>query len=377
MFSTTAFSEAIIVVCTPLLPSAATVLQITYADGSLASITTDSSDNNNRRYHRQLQSSNKSATVDYSIHKIPDTATAQALQKRLTAKSYNVVLTTLYNEKIATGVASSMVTTATTNPNDNSNTNDNSDTDDNTEMPSKASKKSSPIGIIIGCITGVLVLCAAVALYVWRKRKLAVTSNRKHIEQDPFDNSSNITMLTNTNSYAKSSVTAVHEHPVRHYSNNNCDGGSNRTSSCMLISMDSQTDIERGVLDDADTNGSKDGVNAPIATTYNNTEQVTDSTNTNDTNNSNGTLSFDGVDSIYEQDDSVSQLSVASGNINSNNGTRISLRRRVAHASRAVPTHMANVVSNTVSDTIDKHGAKAELMWEGIGAVAEHIPYIR
>jgi hypothetical protein len=136
MFSTTAFSEAIIVVCTPLLPSAATVLQITYADGSLASITTDSSDDNNRRSRRQLQSSNKSATIDYRIQKIPDTATAQALQKRLIAKSYNVVLTTLYNEKITTGFASSMVTTATTNTNDNSTTNDNSNTDDNTETPS-------------------------------------------------------------------------------------------------------------------------------------------------------------------------------------------------------------------------------------------------
>jgi hypothetical protein len=380
-FNETAFKAAVIgVIDATVVSTAAATLQVVITSvpqaTATAALISDSSS-------RHLQVTNNSVTVAYDVTNIPDTATANTIQTQLSSTDSNSKLLNSYKTLDNSRSASAITTTVLTKP-------------FNTQPPRR---KSLPIGTIVGAIAGILTV-VAISYTAWRKRGAI---SRRMTQKHTTTTSGNKALGTNSiaNNTSRDSVgsfskaTTAADNPRRN--------SSDRRSGSMLIDMEADIVID-SVYDDG-TNGNDHLEHATSSTTA----AVDDTAATSLTQHKPSVVT-NGAISIDVSNDSSTATATASGlethvtttansgtsDIATDNSTALGIQstsdettdtvselavatkkpfwtKRIGQASRLVTTRMSTVTQKAVAE----HGDKAILAYELVGAVAEHIPYVK
>jgi hypothetical protein len=359
-------------------------------------------------YRRRLQATDSSVTVAYDITNIPDTATANVIQTQFSSTDSNSKLLNSYKALDNSTSATAITTTVLTKP-------------FNTQT---SGSKSTQIGAIVGSIAAILTV-AAISYTAWRKRgaisrrmpKQHTTATDRHtVVTNSVANNTN-----NNNAGSFSKATTVADNPRRN--------SSDRKSGSMLIAMDSGTiidsvhddvtstnnDVECGkaganntinsdaitstiddISDDKVTPANKTATigidndyntitiqrKAPVLSTSNTTTPAVGATSTNtDVGTAQATAivttAFDITTATGnskalaiqptsdEASYTVSDLAIVT--------KKPFWTNKIGQASRLVTTRMNTVTQKAVAE----HGDKAILAYELLGAVAEHIPYVK
>jgi hypothetical protein len=219
-FNETAFKAAVIeFIKTTVLPTAVSAPQIIISGAPQATTTTATASAS----PRHLQATDSSVTLAYDVINIPDEATAVAIRTELPSKYNNDKLLNSY-KALDNGTAATAITTLVlTNP---------------FKQPSK---KSSPVGAIVGSGVAILTV-AAIAYGCWRKRDvISRRMSKKHTKTTytgtVIDNASDVVV----DRAGSSTKAIIADNPRRN--------SSDRKSGSMLIHLDS------GIIIDGVHNG--------------------------------------------------------------------------------------------------------------------------
>jgi hypothetical protein len=346
-FNQPAFTAAVVeLINTAVVPTAAAAIRVILTSApqatTAAALSSDSS-------NRHLQVTNNSVTVAYDVTNIPDTATANVIQTQLSSTDSKSKLLNRYKTLDSGTSATAITTTVLTKP-------------FNTQT---SGSKSTPIGAIIGAVIGVLVV-AVIVYIIWRKRhsctqsmpekQVTTTDKQAVVTNDSINN-----MNSNSNNGAFSKAT-VADNPRRNISD--------RRSGSMLIDMDSGIGIDSVHDDVTRVNDDVEHGTAGANTTQHDTPVLTKS----DTAAS-GDLSSDLATgnstalAIHQTSDEASDTdSELAGATKNTVRTKIIGRRA---------RFIINRITSITQKAVEEHGDKAVVAWELVGAVAEHIPFIK
>jgi hypothetical protein len=363
-FNETAFKAAVIeVINATFIATAVKTLQVviksTPQATATAALISDSS-------NRHLQATDNSVTVVYDVTNIPDTATANAIQTQLSSTDSNIKLLNRYDTLDNSTSATAITTTVLTKP-------------VNTQT---SGSKSLPIAAIIGTVIGLLAV-AGIAYIIWRKRhsctrsmrekQLAITDKQAVVTNSVADN----TNKNNGGSFSRATAT---DNPRRN--------SSDRKSGSMLIDLDSGIVID-SVHDATSTNddiecgtAATDSIvidNSTVESAINNDSDIKQATiavvmqpDSNDINSTNtATASSTTSNTISTEVPNVT--AEATDTVDSTESATVAKTPfwtdKVVHASKSVTTATQKAVA--------AHGDKAVVAYEFVGAIAQHVPYIK
>jgi hypothetical protein len=400
-FNETAFIAAVIEVISATVLPTVTVPQVVVVITSAPQATsTTSAALIGDSHNRHLQAADSRVTVAYNITNIPDTATATAIQTQLPSKASNDKLLNSYETLDNSTSATAITTTVVNAP---------------TVPPSKSSK-SSQVGAIVGAVIGIVVV-AAIAYMAWRERDAI----KARIPKRHSTTTTTTETVIKTDNDVKdrggsfSKATTVADNPRRN--------SSDRKSGSMLIHLDS------GIIIDSvhnDVSSTDDDIEHGIKSTTsiiddnssvinaNNTDQVLPASSTSTTaydttipteqHETSVVLSTSDITAPIDNTtiDTTSRLTTTETDSTTSDTTTDNRRalvvqptaneaidtvselavvtkkqpfwaNRIGQASRLVTTRMSTATQKAVA----QHGDKAILAYELVGAVAEHIPYVR
>jgi hypothetical protein len=395
-FNQTAFQAAVITVINtagaPTTGTTAVQVVITKAPQATTTTTTLAAWIGDTR-NRHLQATYNSVTVAYDITNIPDTATATVIETQFSTTDSNDKLLNNYKALDNSTSATAITTTVVNAP----------------AVPPSKSSKSSPVGAIVGAVVGIVIV-AVIAYIAWRKRDaIKARKPKKHSTTAATETMTKITCDHKSKSGSFSKATTAADIPRRN--------NSERNSGSMLIHLDSgiiidsavsstNNDIEHGIKSTTSMNTVTNAINS----THRVVQASSTSTTANDTTVSteqhetlvvlstsditapvadtavDATLHMTATDTISttsetttnnrralvvqptanEAVDTVSELAIVTKK-------QPFWANRIGQASILVTTRMSTATQKAVA----QHGDKAILAYELVGAVAEHLPYVR
>jgi hypothetical protein len=267
-------------------------------------------------------------------------------------------------------------------------------------------KKTNIAAIAGGIAAGIAIILAAAVVLLCRRRKQQNDKDTTAVPAATSTTSNGNSSNSTTTATKKASSRAVQESATprqtsrHHNSSSSTSNGHGRPSLVMILSEKSFTsdkDIETG---DSNSDSLND-VNTASAinrgkdrTVHRLPQQKQDKrADTTDTTVSTSTSGNRDVAAKTQQrqaattgcgitNDSSTTGAIrrgsgaSSGSTTASSGTT-STTATDSKASGSGLTAMSASVTSAVKAGIDKHGAKAGIVWEGLGQVAEHIPYVR
>eukprot|EP00953_Heterococcus_sp_UTEX-ZZ885_P017843 9983-Heterococcus_DN1.PRE.6 len=371
-FNATAFNSAVIdvtaaVVPAPALPS----LQVVITKDPLVNVATTT-----KSKRRRLQAVANSVTVAYDVRNLPDGPTATALERRLTSADGDTSLLNSYNTLSDTPATAATTIKTPAAP------------------PVQTATAAAPIGIIAGIVVGgVAVLVAAAALAVCcnkrrvaaRRRELlrkAVANDRAAALHSSYSNSSNSSSSKRSNSGSSftcgSTSTAAARDPLRHRSA--------RNSESMLQAIDSDSASEHNATAVSHaagyaTDDIEQGVYAPVATVGNSKQQQRQQqqqalpTSANSSTITSHSSSASGAGGTVRF--AVAPAAAATAVTATATAGSAAVNQRQLATKQAWTRRLSTRVTSAARHGIREHGEKAVVAWEGIGSVAEHIPWVK
>jgi hypothetical protein len=243
---------------------------------------------------------------------------------------------------------------------------------------SGGSKKTNIAVIAGGIAAGVAFIVAAVIAFICCKRK---RQNGKAAATATTAAGASSTVNSNVPSTRRASSRAVQEsaaphQPARHHhgSSMRSSNGHGRPSLVMLLSgksfksdknvtEDVGRDVEIGTANSTSRNGVRDDATAKLQQRQAAAPIASDVTN--------NTTRTGGI-RRGSRGSSGGSSGTAATAVNGSTTTHVDSKSN-SSGLKAI----SDGVASAFKAGIDKHGAKAGIVWEGVGAVAEHIPYVR
>jgi hypothetical protein len=270
----------------------------------------------------------------------------------------------------------------------------------------KAGNKTNIAAIAGGIAAGIaFILVAAVVLLCRRRKRQQDKDTAATMPTAAIVSTSNGNSITTATEKASSRAVqesaTPHQTSRHHNSGNSSNNGRGRPSLVIILSDKSFTsdqnvteDVDRDVETGDSISDSTNDVNTASAinrgqdrTVHRLPQQRQEKRD--DTTDTTSSTSTNGNRDVAAKSQQQQAATTVSGNKNDSSTTGGVRRGRRASSGTASTSEnskasnssglkaMSACVTSAVKAGIDKHGAKAGIVWEGLGQVAEHIPYVR
>jgi cytoskeletal protein RodZ len=233
---------------------------------------------------------------------------------------------------------------------------------------SSGNKKTNIAAIAGGVAAGVAFIVAAVIAFICCKRrrqngKAATATTTAAVASSTVN--SNVPATWSASSRRTVQESAGPHQTARHHGSISNSNGHGRPSLVMLLSGKSFA---------SDDNVTED---VELGTAYN--DSISDSAAKSQQRQAVATAATDSTNSSTTTGGGIRRGSKASsgGSSTAASGANNTTVKVDSKPNSSGLKAISNGVTSAVKAGIDKHGAKAGIAWQGIGAVAEHIPYVR